>query len=120
MNINSIQQQPTTFKSKVNRGYEAVSYLKVTKSKVPIKTQIKELENNGINDLVYIDLVKNNNINKLIMHVIRDAGRTGYKGTVELILEKPSTPINLKAMYKEATMNMNTKVSNYRELSDIS
>lgn len=121
MNINSIQQQPTTFKSKVNKGYEAASFLKgYSNSKSPIKTQIRELENNGISDLVFIDLVTlADNTRKLVMRVIRDAGRNGYKGTAEVILDDSLKSLNLKSMYNSASKKLDTPVSRYRELSEI-
>lgn len=120
MHINPTQQQPTTFKSKVNRSYEAASILKTLKSKngTPIRTQMKSLETNGISDLVFIDYkVETDNIGKLIMQVIRDAGNKGYKGVSEVQIERTScTAINLVSMYNEAVKNLNVPVSRYKEL----
>jgi hypothetical protein len=122
MNINSIQQQPATFKSKVNRNYEALSYLKGIKNhNMPIKTQMQEIENNGISDLVFIELVTlPDKTRKLVMQVVRDGGNKGYKGISEKILESATGEnLNLKAMYTDAVKNLNTPVSRYKELAKL-
>ena len=122
MNINSVQQQPTTFKSKVNRSYEALSVLKGLKSKngTPFGKQIKSLENNGIPDLVFIGYeAAANDGGKLIMQVIRDAGgNKGYKGVSEVLIgQKSNAVISLTSMYNDAVKNLNTPISRYKELS---